>query len=186
MSDSVLTYLQQAHIRDSVRTLEGEVMTRPMLHKTDGVNLTYACDVRVSTDDPRGEPWKKDVDPVLGERDFGRVLHSVPIAVGNRDLIYAEVGSAVTLARSSSGRFEVIGFSKRKPGTRKRVAVNLTPYDPASGSGGSYPIGTPADVGMSSRLLTFGELATLGGGYGVAPYGAYGIFIGGNLVEVRT
>lgn len=151
---NILTYLAQADIRDSIQTLEGEILTRPALLKTDGTNVTWACDVRISGyDDP---------------------LRIVPIAMNNRDVIYADVGMAVTLARSTSGRFEVTGLSKRKPGRRFRIGVNLR-------TGNSQP---PIDVTLTARPLTYGELI-MAGGYGVVPYGSYGMFRGGVLVGLN-
>jgi hypothetical protein len=169
---SVLTYLTSAAIRDGVRQLEGEIISRPGLFKTDGVNLTYAADVRIAEDLPEGPP-----DPFLEASYSDRVLRNVPIAGANRDLVYAEAGAAVTLARAGTGRFEITGFAKRKPGRRIRVAVNLETYVP----------GEPEDVGLSARPLTYGELGdpACGGGYGSIPYGAYGVFRAGVLVEVR-
>lgn len=151
---SILTYLQQAQIRDSVQTLEGEILSRPSLLKTDGTNVTWACDVRIpGYDDP---------------------LRLVPVAMNNRELLYADVGQAVTLARSLSGRFEVTGFSKRKPGRRVRIGVNLR-------TGQALP---PEDTTLTARSLTYAELE-LYGGYGVVPYGSYGMFRGGVLVGLN-
>lgn len=169
---TVLTYLQSAAIRDSVRQLEGEILSRPGLYKTDGVRLAYAADVRIAEDLPEGEE-----DPVLDASYSDRVLRNIPIASGNRDLIFAEAGAAVMLARAGTGRFEITGFAKRKPGRRIRVPVDLSTFVP----------GAPADVGLSARPLTYGELGdpAFGGGYGSIPYGAYGVFRGGVLIAVR-
>lgn len=175
---SVLSYLTTAAIRDGIQTLEGEVLTRPALLKTDRVSLTYACDVRISTDNPQGEHWSEGADPVLDPRYSERVLRTVPIASANKDLIYADVGAAVTLARSATGRFEVVGFAKRKPGKRTRVAVDLS----------ALTAGAPEDVGIISRPLTLGELAdpAFGAGFGTVPFGAYAIFRGATLIAVRS
>lgn len=188
---TVLTDFTDAQIRDAVEALDAEVLTPPSLVYTDGTALTYACDVKISTEDSRGLRWWRPTpghegddppeddgealarDPVLSS---GRVLYAVPIASANHDLIYAEPGSAVKLARNASGRMEIVGFSKRKPGTRKRVAVNLL----------TLAIVAEGDESLTSRRLTFGELATLGGGFGVAPFGAYGVWSGGELVAVRV
>lgn len=157
---TTLAYLQSAEVRDSVESLDGEVTSRPALLRTDGAVLTYAADVRIS-----------------GEGETEQVLRAVPIAVGVRDVVYAEVGAAVTLRRhGGTGRLEIVGFAKRKPGRHVRIAVNLD----------AGTAGAPTDVGLSVRLLAYDELATLGGGYGVVAYGTYGVFRGGTLVELRN
>lgn len=159
---STLTYLQQAQIRDSVPTLEGEVASRPALFKTDGVALTYAADVRILSDEAAEQ-----------------VLRNVPIAVGVRDVVYAEVGAAVSLARNGpTGRFEITGFSKRKPGTHTRIAVNL----------GTGAAGPAVDVAVTARPLTLGELGspTFGAGFGTIPLGAYALFRGSTFLELRV
>jgi hypothetical protein len=165
--DSILTYLTSAKIRDDQRTLEGEVLTRPALLATDGASLTWACDVKISGyDDP---------------------LRNVPIAVNNRDLIYADTGQAVTLSRNPGGAWEIIGLAKRKPGQRVRVPVAIGWDDGAGGDlGGNLTIttGTPIDMTLSARALTLAELMTLGGGFGVAPLGVTGIFRAGVLIEL--
>lgn len=152
---SVIVNIASAEVRDAAPTLEGEVLTRPALLKTDGENLTYACDVKIGGyDDP---------------------LRSVPIANGARDLCYAEAGAAVTLTRSRGGKYEITGYAKKKPGTRTRIAVNLD----------TLVAGDGVSVGLSSRPLTWEELGTIGGGWGVAPWGGVAIFRGDTLIEVR-
>lgn len=159
---STLTYLQSAEVRDSVETLDGEVVSRPALLRTDGAVLTYAADVRIS-----------------GEGETEDVLRAVPIAVGVRDVVYAEVGAAVTLRRhGGTGRLEIVGFAKRKPGRHVRIAVDLE-------AGTAAPA---VDVALTVRLLTLGELGdlTYGGGFGTIPLGAYAVFRGGTFLELRT
>lgn len=151
-----LFHFVESEIRDAVGTLEGEVVSRPVLvNRTDGSQLTYSVDVRIS--------------------GYDQILSSVPLAMANKELIYAEAGCAVTLARNSTGKLEVTGFSKRKPGRRVRVAVDVA----------ALLSGPPLDVTVTARPLTYEELGTLGGGYGTVPYGAFGLFRGGSLVEVR-
>lgn len=164
---SILTYLTSAKIRDDVRTIEGEVLTRPALLATDGASLTFAADVKIAGyDDP---------------------LRSVPIAMGNRDLVYADAGQPVTLSRNPGGQWEIIGFAKRKPGRRVRVPVAIGWEDEAGPPGWitTITVGTPIDLTLSARVLTFGELATLGGGYGSVAYGTTAIFRAGVLLEIR-
>lgn len=151
---SLLTDLAQAEIRDAKDEIDGKVLTRPALLVTDSVAETYACDVDIAQTNP---------------------LRNVPIAPGNRALVYADVGAAVRLRRNTAGRYEVIGFSKTQPGTWTRIEVDVA----------TAALGAPQSVGLHSRALTYAELATIGGGYGTAPYGAVGIFHGESLIEVR-
>lgn len=142
-------------LRDRLTSMEGEVVSRPMLMRTDGTSLTYAVDVKINGQD---EPLK-----------------AVPLANTAKEVMYADPGAAVTLTRGRGGRFEVTGFAKKKPGTRKRVPVNLTTGD----------VGEVVETGVSIRVLSYDELATIGGGYGVAPYGGIATFKGGVLVSVK-
>lgn len=188
---SILTHLQDTNIRDSIQQLDGEVSSRPALFKTDGVNLTYAVDVRIPSEDPTGSSWHWELAGdnttwvcVLGPPGDGptpgqdQILYNVPIAVGVRDVVYAEIGAAVTLRRNGTGRFEVIGFSKRKPGSHIRIAVNLD-------TGSAAPA---QDVALRTRLLTLGELGStaFGGGFGTLALGSYGVFRGTTLITVRV
>ncbi len=155
---SVLTYLHEAAIRDKITQIEGEMITRPALIKSDGTNLTYAADVRIP--------------------GYNDPLRSVSIAAGNRELIYADAGAAVTLARNAAGRLEVVGFAKRKPGTRTRVAVDLA----------TLVAGPQQDVGLRVYILTLGDLGDpkYGNGFGTVPLGAYAVFQGSTLLEVKS
>lgn len=166
-----LTYLVRTEIDQSVTEIDGAILTRPTLLVTDGLSLTYGVDVDVGL---------KTIDPNTGD-EVVTPLRNVPIAVNSKDVIYADAGSAVRLRRSASGRWEVIGFSKRRPGTYTRVAVTI----PEPGFGPlPYVVGAPTEVGLVARPLTYGELATYGG-YGVVPYGALGVFRNGILIELR-
>jgi len=150
---SLLTYLTQAEIRDAAEELDGKILTRPALLVTDGANLLYAVDVDIGQKSP---------------------LKNVPIARGNRDLLYADAGNACRLRRSASGQYEVVGFSKEQPGTYTRVAVDL----------GDLTLGPVEDISITARPLQYGELVDFGG-YGMTPYGAVAIFRGGTLLELR-
>lgn len=167
----LLTYLMRAEIDHSVKEIDGATLTRPTLLVTDGLALTYGVDVDVGL---------KDIDTNTGD-EVVTPLRNVPIAVGNKDLIYADAGSAVRLRRSASGRWEVIGFSKRRPGTYIRIPVTIPSpgFEPVP-----YTLGTVANVGLVARSLAYEELAVYGG-YGVVPYGATGIFRDGVLIELR-
>lgn len=176
---SILVNITQAEIRDAAKEIDGKVLTRPALLVSDGTALIYAVDVDIGQKHP---------------------LKNVPIARANRNLAYAEVGAAVRLRRSESGRYEVVGFSKEQPGTYIRVPVSIpflpfgnagvpTGIDPATEPsttlGGGIVLGTPVDNTLTGRPLTYEELSVYGV-YGMIPYGAIGIFKGGVLQEIRV
>lgn len=164
-----------AELRAWILYKEGTVLTRPTLLISDGTNLTYGCDVDIG---------QKMRDPTNPRRFIVKPLKNVPISAGAREVIYAEVGAAVTLKRNVSGKFEITGFSKRRPGTYHVVEVAIV--DPGITTP-SYTIGTTTSIGVSARPLTYIELSTIGGGYGTAPYGATGVFDGaGNLIGLSS
>lgn len=166
---AILNYLIEAHIKDSVKEIEGKILSRPKLNIGDGTNLTYSADVSIG---------QTGVDPITSEV-VEQPLRNVPIAHGDNRLIYADAGQAVRLRRSDSGRWEIFAFAKRLPGTLKRYGVRLPDYclnNPA------YEIDDPIDIGLTARPLTYGELGTIGGGYGICPYGAVGLFQGGVFI----
>lgn len=189
----LLTYIVDAQIRDVTQLIYGVTVSRPTLAKTDGSALTYAVDVKISADDQNGiafydpddpdDPNKKRPrgnlpDPVIDRAHSERILRAVPIAVGNRDLIYAEAGSPVTMSRGAGGKFEVTGFSKKLPGRRVIIPVDLS----------TAMSGVPQDVGLSVHLLTLGDLADprFGNGFGSVPFGAYALMQGNDVIEVRS
>lgn len=141
-------------VADGRDEINGKVLTRPALLVTDGVGATYAVDVDIAQTEP---------------------LKNVPLARANTDLVYAEVGNPCRLRRTSSGQWEVIGFSKEMPGTYTRFPVSLT----------DFSFGPVEDLTLDARPLTYDELATMGGGYGTVPYGAVALFVGGVLQEIR-
>jgi hypothetical protein len=150
---ALLTYITQAEIRDAADELDGKILTRPALLVTDGANLIYAVDVDIGAAAP---------------------LKNVPIARGNRDLLYADAGNACRLRRSMSGQYEVIGFSKELPGRYVRIPVDLS----------DLTLGPVEDISITARPLTLGDLADFGG-FGRTPLGAVAIFRGGSLLELR-
>lgn len=151
---SLLTYLTQTEIASAASELDGKILTRPALLVTDGTNLVYAVDVDIG---------------------LGAPLKNVPIARGNRDLLYAEAGSACRLRRSASGQYEVVGFSKELPGSYTRVCVHL----------GSGTLGAVTDMTIASHIVSLGELAAFGAGFGSTPLEAVAIYQGSTLLELR-
>ncbi len=151
---SLLTYVTNAAIRDAAVELDGKILTRPALLVSDGLNLVYAVDVDIGQSAP---------------------LKNVPIARGNRDLLYAEVGNAARLRRSLSGQYEVIGFTKELPGTYTRVEVCID----------DGILGAIEDRTIEGRIVTLGELADFGAGFGSTPLEAVAIYQGSTLLELR-
>lgn len=151
---TLLTYLTQAQIQDAATELDGKILTRPALLVTDGTNMVYAVDVDIG---------------------LGAPLKNVPIARGNRDLLYADAGNACRLRRSASGQYEVVGFSKELPGSFTSVCVHV----------GSGALGPVTDNTISAHVLTLGELADFLSGFGSTPLEAVAIYQGSTLLELR-
>lgn len=187
-SGGVFTDLTNAIVQPNVRTIYGQVMSRPALQVTDGKAVIWACDVNVGISTPDGLTDQNIYDleglptsingPGFVLQDtitVGTILRDVPIANNNQSLIYADVGNPVILQRTGeSGQWQITGFSIEQPGTHTRYAVDL----------GSMTIGSVTDLSVGGRMLTLQEIGEYGGGWGVCPFGASGIFVGGNLVEV--
>ena len=167
---TVTSNFVEAKIKDKRLELDGKVLSRPQLSVTDGTSLVYGCDVDIGITAISGY----DQSPLLVNAN-NTVLKNVPIARGNRDVVYAEVGSAVRLRRTSSGRFEIIGFSKEMPGTYKRYPVNLT----------TLAIGVVEDLTITALVIPLGDLY-LFGSFGTIPLGAIAIYRGSTLLEIRT
>lgn len=151
---SLLTYLTQAEITSSAREIDGKVLTRPSLLVTDGTNLIYAVDVDIG---------------------LGAPVKNVPIARGNRDLMYADVGNAARLRRTASGQYEVVGFSKELPGSYTSICVHLN----------SAALGAITDRTLSSHIVALGELQDFGAGFGSTPLEAIAMYQGSTLLELR-
>lgn len=151
---TILTDITSAQIASAQNELDGKILTRPALLVTDGSNLVYAVDVDIG---------------------LGAPLKNVPIARGNRELIYADVGNAARLRRSASGQYEVVGFSKQMPGTFTRVCVHV----------GDGLLGTITDESITSHVVSLGELADFGAGFGSTPLQAVAIYHGSTLLELR-
>jgi len=115
--------------------------------------------------------WSCDVD--IGQAE---VLRNVPLALNNREILYAEVGKPVALRRLGNGRFEVVGLSKHVLSDTHIIYVT---FQDSVGEvvGGEWRR-------YSVRLLTYAEL-DLYGGYGFVAYGTYGRFdFQGNLIDL--
>jgi hypothetical protein len=169
---SILTYLIDAEISDKNTQFDGKTLTRPTLMALDGQNRTYVCDVDVGKRDP---------------------LRNVPIASADGAIRYADIGSAVRLVRSPTGKFEITGYSKRMPGTYTIMPVTIPKIDfgpqlvygglAQAANVGQIVVGAPQQVGVTTRALTYDELASFGG-YGVMPYGAIALYKDGVFQEI--
>jgi hypothetical protein len=169
---ALLTYLIDAQQRDAQQELDGKVLTRPTLSVTDGLSTTYACDCDIGLVNNQGNDQSANL---LNVGTLGSVLHNVPIARGNMDVVYADVGAAVRLRRSASGRYEIIGFSKQMPGTYVRIPVDLD----------DFTFGPIEDLSITSLPIAYGDLVNYGG-YGTAAYGATAIYQGTTLIKVTA
>ncbi len=170
----VLTDLTQNIITDKNQQIQGKVLSRPALLATDGTDIVYVVDVDIGLQPPLG--FDALGNPLTGGGSgLDAILRNVQIPRGNRDLIYAEAGSAVTLQRTANGFYQIIGFSSEMPGTYTRVPVNL----------GDFTFGPTEDLSIVARPLTYGELSIYGV-YGIIPYGAIGVFLGGVLQEITS
>jgi hypothetical protein len=150
---SIIRYIN-GEIYGARDEIDARVLTRPANTFSDGIGSTYCVDVTLGT---------------------GELLRNVPIAAGAREISYAEAGNPCRLRRSNDGRWEVIGFSKRAPGSYFRVLVDLA----------DLTITATQNLGISARPLTYLELSTLGPAFGSTPWGATGIFRGPTLLEIR-
>jgi hypothetical protein len=156
-------------VEEGKTTIEGKTLTEPAIIYTDGVNVTYGVDVDIGRE---GE--------INANGDIGMLpLYNVPIAAGDQSVLYAEVGSAVTLSRSATGQWQVVGFAKTAPGTYKILCVEFPQYclrvpteePPGPPIYHAYRIIYEQDITLGLRLLTYGELGVYGI-YGEIPYGA--------------
>lgn len=170
----VLTYLTENVITESATQINGKVLSRPALLTTDGTNVVYVVDVDIGLQPPAG--FDSLGNPITTEgAGLDAILRNVQIPRGNRDLIYAEAGNAVTLQRTANGFYQIIGFSSEMPGTYTRVIVDL----------GDFTFGPAQDLSLVARPLTFIELSIYGV-FGVIPFGAIGVFLGGILQEITS
>lgn len=146
------------------RILSAVLLTRPQLSSSGGSAMTYTADVRVET-----QGVTKDGQGVRVPMQ----LKNVPIASGNRLLIYADIGQPVTLSRNPGGRYEIIGMYKRSVGhSRELIIVDLC----------AERIIEIIDDTTSSGPVTYGFFATRPDGYGSAAYGLLGTYHAGLLI----
>lgn len=148
MTINTVERLVRTVFADLADEINGKVLTRPTLFVTDGFVQTYCVDVDIGKTEP---------------------LRNVPLARGNREVSYADVGNACRLRRSESGQYEVVGFSKEAPGTYTRVLVNLD----------LLTLTSITDLSIRTDLVTYGDLA-----YGTTPYGASAISKGGTVERI--
>jgi hypothetical protein len=182
---SILTDQTNAAIKAQVKVMLGTIATTPALLVTDGINTTYACDVNIGNFDSTGtiNQYKRNLLGIPGTDGYqvddsliyGTVLRNVPLARNNASLIYADIGTPVTISRNESGQWVVNGFAEEQVGTYTMVPVDLS----------SGLLGPIQNLTSIIRPLEFGELALYGGGFGTIPFGAMGIFVNGILQSIR-
>ena len=144
--------------RDAARKTElhGETVSRFVINPFDPAGtLMHTADVRIS----------------------GSIVSAVPLAANNRDMIYANPGTAVTMSRSASGRLEITGLSKRGFGNIYTYDITipiLTPLNSNTGSALSGGAVVSASVsGFLISICTLGELqSATSGGFGTTPFEA--------------
>ena len=194
----VLTDLAKAEVTRKAKRLYGQLLTRPAVLVSDGLNVVYACDVQVWQTDVSGniQQWILENDPKNDSNDTyltgipgqtpeqwqlddslpGHVdttLRNVVISQSRNDLIFADVGSPVVVERNESGQWQITGFSIERPGTHILYPVDLD----------EMTIGTIIDLSIDTRLLTLAELGEMRP-FGALPFGASAIFQGGQLLRV--
>jgi hypothetical protein len=108
--------------------------------------------------------WACDVD--IGQEE---VLQGVPVASSNREIIYAEIGKSVILARMNNNTWCISGLSKVLMG--QEHVIYMTFADDLGS------IARESWSGSITRILTLGELGDLGpANFGALPLGAHGRF----------
>jgi hypothetical protein len=123
-------------------------------------------------DDAQQWVWACDVD--IGKEN---VLRKVPVATNNRDVLYAEIGKAVTLKRLGKAKYAITGLAKNSISTKKYTFVRFEED--------LWEITGTETVGYTYRRLTYDELGSIPGKYGIFPYTALGKFDHeGNFVEL--
>ena len=105
--------------------------------------------------------------------DVEEEIRGVPIAHAAQDLYYAAPGAAVSLWRfPETGRLEVSGWSKHKPG---RFVIVTVADDVVTAT---------EDRTIWSRPIRWDEFDDFGG-WGVCPWGGVAVYRGWTLIEVR-
>lgn len=129
--------------------------------------------------------------PVADIRVGTSIINDVPLSANNRELLYVNPGTPVTLARSTSGRLEVVGLSKRTPGPAHRYTMQVPQITPDSADS-TEPLRPQITtfvetVDYTLTYATLGELATLTeGGFGETPFLALVLRdSGGNIISIN-
>jgi hypothetical protein len=177
---SILVDLMQATMATQAKQLYGTVLSTPTLLS----GLGYVCDVNVNyaiNNAYENVNWWQSVIPEPGSDTVTGQwtvppLRNVPISSNNNSLIYAGIGMGVILQQTNTGTYQITGFATNGAGTYTTISVCLS----------QNTQGNPEDISLTSRLLTLGELADYGGGFGFCPFGAIGIFQGGILLRITT
>ncbi len=146
-------------IQDARTTMTGTIASPFYEYFDTAGHWVWACDVDIGNNLP--------------------VLRCVPVASNNREIIYAEQGKGVNLARLGNCKWVITGLSKSVNSTVHYIFLSFTD-DICMVTGMQLR-------GFIIRPLTYGELGSLAPpyGYGVLPYGAQGKFkADGTFVEI--
>lgn len=120
----------------------------------------------------------------------GTIVSAVPLHMNNRELQYAAPGTPVKLARSNSGRLEIIGRAKRGFNAIYAYTLSIPVLTPDASNTNSALFGailtSVGITGYKTRQVTLGELATAtSGGFGETPLQAYVLTtVDGTIVNV--
>lgn len=133
--------------------------------------VVWACDIDTGT-----EMTTTDLN---GDPVTTTVMSAVPVALNNRDILYAQEGWPVTLQRMVGNKWSIVGLAKSKKGSTTFILVS---FDRGYGE----RTGT-ITLGKYTRALTYEELGIYGI-YGQIAYGTRGRFnkSDDSLIEIIT
>lgn len=127
----------------------------------------WGCDVDI------GQPMS--YTDVNGKEQTTTVMRSVPIAMNNREIFYAQMGWPVLLRRMSNAKYAIVGMAKALKTTTDITYVSFI---------NGMTIKSREIRGYYYRRLTLGEMGTIEP-FGTLPLGALGIFNAADDTFVR-
>lgn len=129
----------------------------------------WGCDVDIGTSMTYTDEYNQE--------QTTSVLQSVPIAMNNREIFYAQVGWPVLLRRMSNSKYAIVGLGKSIKTTTEITYVSFT---------NGVSVVSRETRGYYYRRLTLGEMGTVEP-FGTLPFGAIGVFNAADdsLVRVR-
>jgi len=171
-----LTQLIDERIKRGRKTILGTVVPFEDLQHLQQLSLspktgahTYVAHVRLNAEYSQAN-----------RDDVGQfpIIKNVPIAVNTRDVGYVAFRDMpVILAKSETGKLEIIATTKRGRAVQSRKAT----VSVVSGI-----IISEVNLGIIITPIPYGDFP-LAGGYGIVPYGANAIYdLNGNFIELVT